>query len=191
MANTKWDIWFLFFLAFTDAIFLPLPVTTFFLVLLIMNPIRSVRYVVYSSIGTLAGAFTGYLIGHYIFLNVNGGFTGLGQFMFEHIPGFSEDNYNRMQGLYSKWDFWILFGASFTPIPYGVFAITSGVFKVNLIKFCISTLISQVLKFSLLALLTTKLGIYVRRISEFKFKPAGIVVIAFIAIIILVAKNII
>ena len=57
---------------------------------------------------------------------------------------------------YARWDFWILFVAAALPLPYKIFSITSGVFDVNLIIFGIATIISQSLKFYLLALLTNK-----------------------------------
>jgi membrane protein YqaA with SNARE-associated domain len=184
--DTKWDARLLFILAFIDASFLPLPAQTLFLFLILMNSSKSVRYIIFGSLGTFAGALAGYLIGHFAILNIHGEYTGLVKFLFDNIPGFSESDYNRMQILYSKWDFWILFIASFTPVPYGMFAISSGVFEINLFIFCIATFFSQTLKFIILAFVTAKLGPQVRKIIEFNLKPIAIITLICIAIIILV-----
>jgi membrane protein YqaA with SNARE-associated domain len=88
-----------------------------------------------------------------------------------HIPGFSEAGYNNIQIQYAKWDFWILFVASIIPVPYKIFSISSGVFDINVVMFCIATLVSQGIKFFLLALLIVKIGPGVKKLLEFKLKP--------------------
>ena len=133
-------------------------------------------------LGTLAGSIAGYSIGHFAWLDTNGEFTGLAQFMFNNIPGFSEGGYNKIRILYSKWDFWILFIAAALPLPYKIFSISSGVFDINFLIFCFATLISQGIKFFLLALLTIKLGPEVKKVLEFNWKPIAIIATACIAI---------
>ena len=184
--NTNWGMWALFVGSFADASFIPLPAQTFFLLLMLMNSTKFIKYVILGTLGTFAGALAGYLIGHFAFVNVHGDSSGFMQFLFDHIPGFSEDACNRIQFLYSKWNFWILFIASFTPIPYGLFSISSGVFEINLLIFCLATLISQVLKFFLLAFVTMKLGPKVKKIFEYHLTPYAILALAGVIIIILV-----
>lgn len=184
--NTNWGTWALFIGSFADASFIPLPAQTFFLLLILMNSTKSIKYITLGTLGTFAGALAGYLIGHFAFVNAHGDSSGFMQFLFNHIPGFSEDAYNRIQFLYSKWDFWILFIASFTPMPYGLFSISSGFFEINLLIFCFATLISQVLKFFLLAFVTIKLNQKVKKILGYNLGPYAIIALVGIAIIILV-----
>jgi membrane protein DedA with SNARE-associated domain len=81
-----------------------------------------------------------------------------------------------------------LFIASVLPLPYKIFSISSGVFDINIFIFCITTLISQGIKFFLLALLIIKLGPEVKKLLEFNLKPIAIIATACIAIVIVAIK---
>jgi membrane protein YqaA with SNARE-associated domain len=180
-AKTKWGAWSLFICAFTDASFLPMPTPLFFLTLTLLNIKNAYKYALFATLGTLFGALAGYSIGQFAWLKLNGDFTGLAQFMFDYIPGFSEGVYNNIQIQYAKWDFWILFIASFILVPYKLFSISSGVFDINIFIFCFATLISQGIKFTLLALLIIKIGPDAKKIFELKLNPFLIRVTAFFA----------
>lgn len=187
-AKTKWGGWALFFCAFADASFLPLPTPMFFLALALLNISKAYKYALFGTLGTLAGAIAGYSIGHFAWLNMNGEFTGLAQFLFNNLPGFSVAGYDKIQLLYEKWDFWILFVAASLPLPYKIFSISSGVFDINLLMFCFATLVSQAIKFFALALLTIKLGPQVKKLLQFNWKPVIIIAATSIAIAIVVTK---
>lgn len=157
-ATTKWSGWAMFFCAFADASFLPLPTPLFFLTLALLNITRAYRYALLATLGTMAGAILGYSIGHFAWLDPGGEFTRLAHFAFDNIPGFSELTYNRIQLQYAKWDFWILFVASLMPVPYKLFSISAGVFDINIFMVCIATLLSQGAKYYFLALMAIKIG---------------------------------
>ena len=187
MASTKWGIWVLFICAFADASFLPLPVTTIFLILALLNAKKTFKYALFVVLGTVAGASAGYLIGHYAWLKPNGQFTGFVQFLFNNVPGFSEDAYNKIHHLFIRWDYWILCAAAFTPVPYGVFSILSGVFEINILIFLLTTFVTQMIKFSLLALITAKLGLQVKKFTQLSWKPAAILT-GFVLVVIVISR---
>jgi membrane protein YqaA with SNARE-associated domain len=187
-ANTKWGAWGLFFCAFADACCLPLPTPMFFIALALLNITKAYHYALFGTLGSLLGAIVGYSIGHFAWLNASGDFTGFAQFVFNHLPGFTEPVYNKIQFLFAKWDFWILFVASLIPLPYKIFSISSGVFDVNIFMFCVATFVSQGIKFYLLALLAVKLGPNVKNILAFKFKPIAIMTTACVAIVVIIKK---
>jgi len=184
-SNSNWGIWILFVLSFVDSSVFPLPAQTLFLFLVLMNQKKAFKYIISGILGTLAGALVGYAIGHFAFLNINGGYTGFADFLFNHIPGFSQNEYNNMQSLFLKWNFWILFGASFTPIPYAVFSISSGLFEINMFIFCLTTLFSQAIKFILLAFMAIFFS-RIRTILELKLKPYTTLFVVCISLMILV-----
>jgi membrane protein YqaA with SNARE-associated domain len=187
-ANTKWGPWALFLCAFLDASILGFPTPMLFLALALIDITKAYKYAIIGTFGTLLGALAGYLIGHFAWLNNDGGFTGVAQFFFNNIPGFSETGYDKIHLLYARWDFWILFMAAALPLPYKIFSITSGVFDINLLIFCIATLISQALKFYLLAILTIKLGPEVKKLFRYNWKPIAIITTAGIALVIILFK---
>ena len=182
-ANTKLGIFILFICAMADASFLPLPVTTLFLFLILLNSKLIHKYVFFVILGTLTGALAGYLIGHYAWLKPDGEFTGAVQFLFNNIPGFTPGVYQKVHDLFTKWDFWILCAATVTPLPYGMFSVSSGVFDVGIIIFLLTTFVCQTIKFSFLALLTMKLGPEVKRMMKVNWKPIAILAAAVLVVI--------
>jgi membrane protein YqaA with SNARE-associated domain len=187
-AKKKWGAWALFICAFADASFLPLPTQMFFLALVLLNITNAYKFALFGTLGTLFGAVAGYAIGYFAWLNAEGGFTGLANFLFNHVPGFSVTGYNNIHVLYAKWDFWILFIAAFMPLPYKIFSISSGVFDINVFIFCIATLISQGIKFFLIAQLTIRLGPEIKKLLSFNWKPVAIIATACVALIFIVFK---
>lgn len=186
LANTRWSIWALFICAFTDASFFPLPVTTFFLILIMMNDQMIIKYLFSIIAGTLTGALTGYVIGHFAWLKPDGEFTGFVHFLFNNIPGFSASVYEKVHSLFTRWDFWILCGATLTPLPYGMFAVSSGAFEINIFIFFLATLGSQGIKFIFLSFVTLKLGPQIRKLIQLKSKPVAIITKASVILAIMV-----
>jgi|WetSurMetagenome_2_1015567.scaffolds.fasta_scaffold00921_3 membrane protein YqaA with SNARE-associated domain len=187
-SNIKWSTWILFVFAFVDASFFPLPVSTSFLLLILFDSTRSFRYVIVTTLGTFAGAFAGYLVGSFVLANPNAGSSDFLQFLFNHVPGFTEGAYHRMQALFSGSGFWILFGASFTPIPFGLFSLAAGAFQINILSFIIATIVSQFLKFFLLAYIAIKVGPEIKMIFKVNLKPILIIASVCIAIAFLVTR---
>ena len=187
-ANTKWSIWALFICAFADASFLPLPTPMFFMALTLLNVTKAYKYALFGTMGTLTGAIAGYAIGHFVWLDAQGEFTGFARFVFENIPGFTESVYQSIHIQFTKWGLGILFLAPFIPVPYKLFSITSGAFDMNIFIFSLGTLIGQGLRFYLFSFLIIKLGPGIKKMLEFNKKPLAILAVACIAIAIITIK---
>ena len=190
VADTKWGTWSLFLCAFADASFLPLPVSTFLLLLITLNTKKVSEYIISGTLGILSGALMAYFAGYFIWFGPHGEYTGFSQFLFNHAPGFSEDAYNEINNLYTQWNFWLLCAAASTPIPYGIFAVFSGVFKINIFVFLFTTLVSHIIKFSFLALITLKIGEKIKNLAAYNWKPLKQVASAYIAIVLFISNTI-
>lgn len=156
-AETKWGAVALFILAFTESSFFPIPPDVLLIALCISIPARSFRYALIATTGSVIGAVAGYAIGEYAWLN-NGEFTAFANFFFNNIPGFTQSAYNNVKELYETYDFWVIFTAGFTPIPYKIITITSGVFDINYTIFIVASIISRGARFFLIATLIWKYG---------------------------------
>lgn len=176
-SHTKSSNWAIFLCALLDACCLPLPTPMFFISLVLLNKANAYKYVIYASTGALVGAIIGYAIGYFAWINSNGEFTKFALFAFEYIPGFSIESYSLIKYEFDKWNFWILSIASFLPIPYKIFSISSGVFHINFIAFSVATFVSKILTFYLLALLTIKIGEKVKTLIAVNLKPIAIVAV--------------
>lgn len=156
-ANTKLGEWVLFLMAFADASFIPAPTSTFFLALAMINNKRVLKYIVFGTLGTLLGALAGYLAGHLVFSGTASETSGLMHFLVKNIPGLTMETFNKVESLYSKWGIWLLFIAAASPIPYGAFAISSGVFNINIYLFSFVTMLSWGLKFFIIEIVVIRL----------------------------------
>ena len=114
----------LFFLALAESSFFPIPPDPLLIALCLGSVKKAWRFALYTSIASVIGGVIGYLIGYAIWESVD-------SFFFAYIPGFTESLFERVTVNYQEYGFWYVFSAGFTPIPYKVFTIASGVFKLN------------------------------------------------------------
>ena len=147
----------LFILAFAESSFFPIPPDALLIALALGAKTKSFRFALICTIGSVLGALLGYAIGHFVWWNGNE-FSQLANFFFERIPGFSHEIFYNVKELYDEWNFWIVFTAGFTPIPYKVFTITGGALNVNIFLFLIASIISRAGRFFLVAFLIWKFG---------------------------------
>ena len=157
-AGTKYGATVLFFIAFTESIFFPIPPDILLIALALGATANSFKYAFICTVGSVLGAFVGYAIGNYAWLTSNGEFSAFANFFFTNIPGFSVALYENIKNLFIEWDFWVIFTAGFTPIPYKVFTISAGAFDINIVMFAIASIISRGARFFLLAWLIWKYG---------------------------------
>jgi len=132
------------------------------------------------------GAIIGYAIGHFLWLMPDGSFTQFAQYLFHHIPGFTEVNYQNAQNLYIKWSYSILLFSTILPIPYQILSITAGAFEFNIYAFALATLIFQGFRFFFLGWLIVRYGEGVRTIFKENLKIIALVSAAILFIIIVV-----
>ncbi len=165
-AETPYGPIALFILAFVESIFFPIPPDVLLIALALGCSKKSFSFALNCTIGSVSGAFVGYAIGHFAWIAANGEFTGFANFFFYNIPGFSVNLFNNIKALFIEWDFWVIFTAGFTPIPYKVFTVTSGVFDINLMMFFIASIISRGARFFLVAFLIWKFGPSIKRFIE-------------------------
>jgi membrane protein DedA with SNARE-associated domain len=81
-----------------------------------------------------------------------------------------------VQGLYDRWDFWAVFLAGLTPIPYKVFTLSAGVFSINFGVFVLASVLSRGLRFFVVAGLIYRFG---RPIARFIDKYFDLLAAAF------------
>jgi membrane protein YqaA with SNARE-associated domain len=148
----------LFILAFAESSFFPIPPDALLIALVLGATTKAFKYASTCTIASISGAILGYAIGHFAWWTPSGEFTSLAGFFFSRVPGFTHELFYRVQRLYDKWNFWIIFTAGFTPLPYKVFTISAGAFKINFPMFIIASVVSRGARFFLVAFLIWKFG---------------------------------
>lgn len=141
-ANTRWAVPALFALAFAESSFFPVPPDVLLLALAMSIPSRSLYYALICSIGSVLGGALGYLIGYYFM-------EAIGLKIID-IYGFTSQ-WDYVGELYNEYAAWAVGIAGFTPIPYKVFTIAGGAFKINFPVFIIASAMSRSARFFLVA----------------------------------------
>jgi len=156
----------LFILAFAEASFFPVPPDALLIALVLGSSKKAFKFAFICLVGSITGALLGYFIGNLLWWSPGGEFTSLANFFFDNIPGFSEKDFFNIQELYVKYDFWIVFTAGFTPLPYKVITISAGAFNINLIMFITASIISRGARFYLISLLIWKFGPQIKQFID-------------------------
>lgn len=171
----------LFILAFTESSFFPVPPDALLIALVLGSSKKAFKFAANCLTGSVLGALLGYAIGHFLWWTSANEFTSIAEFFFNNIPGFNQESFFEIQKLYVEYDFWIIFTAGFTPLPYKLITISSGAFNINIAMFIIASVISRGARFFLVAALIWKFG---PAIKEFIDKYFNWLAVAFTVLLI-------
>ena len=150
-------VWALFFIAVAESSFFPIPPDVFLMVLCIAAPHKSFRYAAICAVGSVLGGMLGYGLGL-------GFMDTVGVKILEWYG--LHDKYEVVQNLYQRYDALAVGAAGFTPLPYKLFTITAGAFKINFFTFSLVSLLSRSARFFLVAAFIYKFGAPVRHFIE-------------------------
>ena len=155
----------LFFIALFEASWFPLPPDILLIALCVGAPKKSFRFATICLLGSVLGAALGYGIGSYLWLTPEGEFTSVAEFFFNsHI--FTEASYANVCDLYDKWNFWIVYTAGFTPLPFKLCTITAGACEINFPMFMIGTVVGRGMRFFLIGGLIWKYGAPIKALID-------------------------
>ncbi len=167
-AHTPYGAPVLFLLAFAESSFFPIPPDVLLLALCLSVPAGAFRFALIACAGSVLGGIAGYGIGIGVWDLVSHLFFGF-------VPGFTPEVFQRVQELFDAYDFWAVFTAGFTPIPYKVITIGAGVFQINFAVFVFASIVSRGLRFFLIAWLIYRFGPPVRLLIEKYFNVLTII----------------
>jgi len=137
-ADTPYGGWALFFLAFAESSFFPVPPDILLIALAVGAPKKSLRYALICSAGSVLGGCFGYLIG-WQFMEA----IGIRIIEFYNLTA----KVDIIADLFQRYDAWAIAIAGFTPIPYKVFTISAGAFSINFIVFVLASIVSRSARF--------------------------------------------
>lgn len=141
-ADTPYAAPALFLLAFSESSFFPVPPDVLLIALVMGARRRWFQYALLCTIASILGGLTGYGIGYWLMDTV-----GQRIIAFYH----AQEYYRQVMEWYSRYDYWIVFIAALTPIPYKVFTIASGAFHMNIPGFTVISMLGRGMRFFLVA----------------------------------------
>jgi membrane protein YqaA with SNARE-associated domain len=131
-------------ISFAESSFFPIPPDPLLVALALGRPKRALHFAAICTLGSILGGIAGYWIGRTLWTSVSG-------FFFSTVPGVTPESFGMVQALYHEYDFWAVFLAGFTPLPYKVFTLASGVFEISFPIFIFASTVSRGARFFLLA----------------------------------------
>jgi len=138
-------------LSFSEASFFPIPPDVLLIPLCLGNIRKALKFALICSIASVLGGLAGYLIGAFAWDMLQGLF-------FSYVPGFTPEKFERISAWYGEWGWPLVFLAGFSPIPYKVFTIASGVLGMAWLPFLLASAVSRSARFFLVAVLISKFG---------------------------------
>ena len=153
LAAHKSSKYYLAIVSFIESSFFPIPPDVMVIPMVISKKNDFIKIFLITTIFSVMGGMLGYLIGAFFFEfgNYIMNFYGYEDKLFN-----IKENLVRNDGFYA----WlgILFLAGFTPLPYKVFTIASGLIGFNFLIFVLISLISRGLRFFLVSYFSYKFG---------------------------------
>ena len=133
---------YLYTMSFAESVFFPVPPDVMLAPMALAKPERAWRFALGTSIASTLGGLVGYLLGYWLF-------EAAVEPMIAHF-GYQE-RFEVVKQWFLEWDFWIVFLAGFSPIPYKLFTVTGGMMHMALVPFMIASVVSRSARFFLVA----------------------------------------
>jgi len=185
LARHKFSKPLLGFVAFIESFFFPVPPDLMIVPMVVAKKEDYLKIFLIATAGSVLGGLFGYMLGVF-FLDIA---MGIIEFYGYEEKVFEIQNKMSTKGGFYAW-LGIMFLAGFTPLPFKVFTITSGVINFNLLVFFFICLFTRGLRFFLVSYLTNIFGKEFGRFIEKKgtlwFTISGVVIVIFAAILYLV-----
>ena len=187
LASHKSSKFFLAIISFAESSFFPIPPDIMIIPMVIAKKTDYIKIFLIATIFSTLGGLLGYFIGTF-FLEIS--MKLLEFYGYENQVINLKTSLSEGTGLY----IWLatLFLAGFTPLPFKVFTITSGIIGFNLLIFFLICLLARGLRFFIVAYLSFKFGHVINKLMAKEgakwFSIVGILIVAILASIYFITK---
>lgn len=164
--------------SFIESFFLVPPPDFLLIIMDLAKPEKALWYAFVCSIASILGGIVGYLIG----------FIG-GRPVFNWIFRKNPEQFEKVEELYNKYGSIAVFFAGFTPIPYKVFTIASGVLSMNIWKFTVASFFGRAGRFFLVSIVLMIFGEWIKQYIELVILAVTALIIVFFVILWLKGKH--
>ena len=187
LARHKFSKPLLGFVAFIESFIFPVPPDLMIVPMVIAKKEDYIKIFLIATIFSVLGGLFGYMLGVF--------FLDMSMVVIE-LYGYEEKLFEVQDKISSKGGFFlwlgIMFLAGFTPLPFKVFTITSGIIGFNIFVFFFICLFTRGLRFFLVAYLTSlygsKFGQFIEKKGAIWFTVGGIVIVIIASILYLLFR---
>ena len=188
LAAHKSSKYYLAAVSFIESSFFPIPPDVMVIPMVISKKDDFLKIFLITTIFSVLGGIFGYFIGAFFF---DIGMQVMTFYGYEDKLNILKNNLINSEGFYSWLS--ILFLAGFTPLPYKIFTVASGLIGFNILIFIFISLISRGLRFFVVSYLSYKFGSLFSQFMEEHgskwFTIVGLLVVIIGMIIYLISKS--
>ena len=163
------------FISLIESIIFPIPVDPLLAGLTLAAPQKAFRFAIVCTVGSVVGGVIGWLLGFFMGPSIES--------VFLQIPWFTQEKFSAVKNAYKENGMLIIFLGAFTPLPYKIITITSGVAGVNIFAFILMSIVGRGIRFFIVAYLVKFFGkpalLFLKKHLVFASSILGIVIIIF------------
>ncbi len=159
--------------SFIESFFLVPPPDFLLISMDLTNPEKSLFYALICTIASALGGMVGYAIGYW------GGRPAFNWFFRKG----GKEKFESVEKLYNQYGSLAVFFSAFTPIPYKVFTIASGILNMNFFKFMLASFFGRGLRFFIVSIVLMLFGESIKQYIELVIIGVTVVIILFFVIL--------
>lgn len=165
-------IWILAAVAFTESSFFLVPPDVLLIPMVLAARTKWFKIALVCTIASVLGGLFGYAIGAFMFDEIGRPILDLYH---------ASEKFNAARLAYNEHGVWIVFTAGFSPIPYKIFTIASGVAGMDPVSFTLASLVGRGARFFLVAILLWRFGAPIQAFIE---KRLGLLTLLFCLLVV-------
>lgn len=158
--------------SFIESFFLVPPPDILLISMDLAKPAKSLYYATVCTIASALGGAFGYLIGYV-------GGRPVFNFLFRN----KHEQFENVEKLYGKYGSFAVFFSAFTPIPYKIFTIASGILNMNFWKFMLASFLGRGMRFYLVSIILMLFGETIKHYIEWVILGVTVLIILFFVIL--------
>jgi membrane protein YqaA with SNARE-associated domain len=166
-------IWGLILNSFIESFFLVPPPDIVLIAMDIASPNKALYFAFVCTIASALGGGFGYAIGYW------GGRPAFNWIFRKN----GHEKFEAVEKLYNKYGTFAVFFSAFTPIPYKVFTIASGVLSMNFWKFMVASFFGRGLRFFIVSIVLMLFGETIKQYIEWVILGVTILIILFFVVL--------
>lgn len=166
-------IWGLILNSFIESFFLVPPPDIVLIAMDVASPNKALYYAFICTIASALGGAVGYAIGYW------GGRPAFNWIFRKN----GHEKFEAVEKLYNKYGTFAVFFSAFTPIPYKVFTIASGVLSMNFWKFMVASFFGRGLRFFIVSIVLMLFGETIKQYIEWVILGVTILIILFFVVL--------
>ena len=168
----SWGVMGLALNSFIESFFLVPPPDILLISMDLAKPEKSLYYATICTIASAFGGAFGYLIGYV-------GGRPVFNFLFRN----KHEQFENVEKLYAKYGSFAVFFSAFTPIPYKIFTIASGILNMNFWKFMIASFLGRGMRFYLVSIVLMLFGETIKHYIEWVILAVTLLIILFFVVL--------